>query len=160
MDKTELAKQFSLRLREAMLAAKLYSSRSTSGVSIHKLVEITGYSLQICRRYLSGNAIPEAPKLMDMAEKLQVSPGWLLFGDAMQDRSVLSNNVLISKNLLQYIFSYAAGLYRDSAYSEDVSEFLLKLIEDISQIKTSNEEHAKQIIDLALSSIQHFNRKK
>ena len=157
MEKANLAKQFSGRLRDAMLAARLSSTRSTSGVCIHKLAEITGYSMQICRRYLSGNAIPEPGKLMEIAEKLEVSPGWLLFGDNYCNSSVLADNVIISKNLLEYIFTYAAGLYDDSPNGDDVSEFLLELIKDISQINTGSEEQSKKIIDLALSSIRHFN---
>lgn len=157
MEKTDLAMQFSLRLKEAMLAAKFSSKRSTSGVCIHKLTEITGYSLQICRRYLSGHAIPEPPKLMAIAEKLGVSPGWLLFGDDTQHSSVLSENIVISKKVLGYIFSYAAKLYERSPHPEELSLFLLKLIEDVSLITNNNEEQSKKIIDLALASINHFN---
>lgn len=158
MDKTDLSKQFSERLREAMLAARLGSTRSTSGVCIHKLAEITGYSVQICRRYLSGNALPEPVKLMEIAEKLNVSAGWLLFGDNHNDTSVLTDNIIVSKNLLYYIFTYAADLYAASQNGDDVSDFLLELITDISQINASSEEQSKKIIDLALSSIKHFNR--
>lgn len=157
IEKAELTKQFSERLRDAMLAARLSSTRSTSGVCIHKLAEITGYSVQICRRYLSGNALPEPAKLMEIAETLQVSPGWLLFGDNFNHTSVLADNIIISKNLLHYIFSYAADLYASSQNGDDVSDFLLELIKDISDINTSNEAQSKKIIDLALSSIKHFN---
>src|SRR5580692_1281071 len=82
MEKVDLTKQFSYRLRDAMIAAGFNSQRSTSGVCIHKLAEITGYSVQICRKYLRGEAIPEPLKLAEIAAKLHVSPGWLLFGDA------------------------------------------------------------------------------
>lgn len=157
MEKADLCKQFSGRLREAMLAARLSSTRSTSGVCIHKLAEITGYSVQICRRYLSGSALPEPGKLMEIAEKLNVSAGWLLFGDNYNHTSVLTDNIVISKNLLHYIFTYAADLYDSSQNGDDVSDFLLELIQDISQINTNNEEQSKKIIDLALSSIRHFN---
>ena len=59
MEKVNLTKQFAYRLRDAMIAAGFNSQRSTSGVCIHKLAEITGYSVQICRKYLRGEAIPE-----------------------------------------------------------------------------------------------------
>ena len=157
MEKMDLTKQFSCRLRDAMLRANLSSTRSTSGVCIHKLAEITGYSVQICRRYLRGEAIPEPGKLVEIAEKLHVSPGWLLFGDNRNHNPVLTDNIMISKNLLHYIFSHAAVLYNESVHGDDVSDFLLELISDVSQINTSNEEQSKKIIDLALSSIKHFN---
>lgn len=157
MEKVDLAKQFSYRLRDAMLRANLSSARSTSGVCIHKLAEITGYSVQICRRYLRGEAVPEPGKLVEIAEKLQVSPGWLLFGDSHDHSPVLADNIVISKNLLHYIFNHAADLYNASPHREDVSDFLLELIHDISQINARDEEQSKKIIDLALSSIKHFN---
>jgi len=157
MEKIDLTKDFACRLREAMLRANLSSSRSTSGVCIHKLAEITGYSVQICRRYLRGEALPEPTKLVEIAEKLHVSPGWLLFGDSHNHNPVLTDYIVISKNLLHYIFSHAAALYNESPCGDDVSDFLLELIADVSQITTNSEEQAKKIIDLALSSVKHFN---
>jgi transcriptional regulator with XRE-family HTH domain len=152
MKKIDLTKQFAYRLRDAMLAANLSSQRSTSGVCIHKLAEITGYSLQICRRYLRGEALPEPIKLVEIAEKLGVSPGWLLFGESPVDAA---NHIVINKNLLRYIFTHAADLYNTSPHGDEVSDFLLALINDASQINAS-EEQSKKIIDLAMSSIKHF----
>src|SRR5215207_3682155 len=102
MEKVNLTKQFAYRLRDAMLAAGFNSQRSTSGVCIHKLAEITGYSVQICRKYLRGEAIPEPVKLIEIAKKLQVSPGWLLFGDAYNDSCISQEMLTIRRNLLHY----------------------------------------------------------
>ena len=89
MEKVNLTKQFAYRLnRDAMINAGFNSQRSTSGVCIHKLAEITGYSLQICRKYLRGEAIPEPIKLVEIAAKTDVSPGSLLFGDAHDDSNI------------------------------------------------------------------------
>lgn len=156
MEKVDLTKQFAFRLRDAMLNAGFNSSRSTSGVSIHKLSEITGYSLQICRKYLRGEAIPEPTKLIDIAKKLKVSPGWLLFGDAHDDLNHSEKNITISRNLLFYIFTKATYLYNQSTLGEEVPNFLMDLINDISKIN-ADEEQSKQIIDIALSSIKHFH---
>lgn len=156
MEKVDLTKQFSFRLRDAMIAAGFNSQRSTSGVSIHKLAEITGYSLQICRKYLRGEAIPEPVKLVEIAGRLQVSPGWLLFGDAHNDPSSGQNKVSINKNLLRYIFIHAASLYNTQSMQTNVPDFLMDLIQDISLINAS-EEQSQKIIDLALSSIKHFS---
>src|SRR5690606_23912390 len=118
MEKVDLSKQFSLRLRDAMIQAGFNSSRSTSGIDIHKLVEITGYSEQICRKYLKGNAIPEPAKMVDIAEALGVSPGWLLFGEQHNDVLHDKNQFIISKNLIYFVFKrypdvYNAGLSAD-----------------------------------------------
>jgi len=156
MEKVDLTKQFAIRLREAMLSAGMNSQRSTSGVSIHKLAEITGYSLQICRKYLRGEAIPEPVKLAEIAEKLNVSPGWLLFGNSHDHAPVKDDSVIISKILLHYIFTKTRELYNGTRIDEEVADFLLDLINDISQINAS-EDQSKKIIDLALASIKHFN---
>lgn len=156
MEKVDLVKQFAYRLRDAMLAAGLNSQRSTSGVCIHKLAEMTGYSVQICRRYLRGEAIPEPAKLAEVAEKLGVSAGWLLFGDSHGISPKDNNTILINKNLLRYIFTRARTLYNAAEKQEELSDFLMDLANDVSQINAS-EEQSKKIIDLALSSANYFN---
>lgn len=156
MEKIDLTKQFACRLHDAMIAAGFNSQRSTSGVCIHKLSEMTGYSLQICRKYLRGQAIPEPLKLIDIAAKLNVSPGWLLFGDNHKDPLPSQNKISISKDLLHYIFTKTSSLYLSSLQKQEIPDFLMELINDISLIN-ANEEQSKKIIDLALTSIKHFS---
>jgi transcriptional regulator with XRE-family HTH domain len=156
MEKVDLTKQFAYRLRDAMINAGFNSQRSISGVSIHKLAEITGYSLQICRKYLRGEAIPEPFKLMEIASKLQVSPGWLLFGDACNDENTKMGKIIISKNLLHYIFTKATYLYHNNSMDHEIPGFLIELINDVSLINAS-EEQSKKIIDLAIASVKHFS---
>ncbi|MFA5960026.1 MAG: helix-turn-helix transcriptional regulator [Tatlockia sp.] len=156
MEKVNLTKQFACRLHDAMIAAGYNSQRSTSGVCIHKLAEITGYSVQICRKYLRGEAIPEPVKLVEIANTLKVSPGWLLFGDSHNAGILSQEQIAINKNLLRYILSSATELYNSDRSGKEVSGFLFELINDISQINAS-EEQSKKIIDLALSSAKHFS---
>lgn len=158
MEKNTLTKQFAARLWEAMIAAGMISQRSTSGIDIHQLAEITGHSVQICRKYLRGEALPEPVKLIQIASKLKVSPGWLLFGEALHNPSPSSDRISFDKHLLRYIFSKATSLYNSTLSDKDVSDFLLDLITDVSQIN-ANEEQSKKIIDLAISSAQHFSQK-
>lgn len=156
MEKIDLTQQFAHRLRDAMLSAGFSSKRSTSGVCIHKLADITCYSVQICRKYLRGEAIPEPNKLIDIAYALNVAPGWLLFGDSYQTCGIAANNTLvIQKNVLRYIFKHAYTLYNVPDLNDERTDFFLALAEDISQI-AADELQAKQIIDLALRSAAHF----
>ncbi len=157
MEKVDLTKQFAHRLRDAMIKAGYNSHRSNSGVSIHKLAEITGHSVQICRKYLRGESIPEPIKLVEIAQKLKVSPGWLLFGDAYADENKEKTQVLISKNLLHYIFTKASYLYNAQHMENKVPDFLIELINDVSLIN-ANDEQSKKIIDLAITSVRHFSR--
>ncbi len=154
MEKIDLTKQFSGRLCNAMIKAG-YNQRSSYGVDLNKLVEITGYSPQICRKYLRGEAIPEPVKLLEIAAKLNVSAGWLLFGDKHEDRSKSADTVTISKNLLHYIFTQAKELYNNEHDADECSDFLLELTHDVSQIN-ADEEQSKKIINLALASTKHF----
>lgn len=155
MEKIDLAQQFAERLRDSMIAAGFNSQRSPSGVNIDKLAEITGYSPQICRKYLRGQAIPDPIKLSEIAAKLNISPGWLLFGDSHQNSHLTSKFITINKNLLHYIFMQVNELYQIEHVSDEISDFLLDLTNNISQIN-ANEEQSKKIIDLALASAQHF----
>ncbi|WBV70250.1 helix-turn-helix transcriptional regulator [Legionella pneumophila] len=157
MEKVNLTKQFAYRLRDAMIAAGHNSQRSPSGVCIHKLAEMTGYSLQICRKYLRGEVIPNPVKLIEIASKLNVSPGWLLFGETHNDPGTSKEHITISKSLLHHIFTKAACLYNRELVENDVSDFLMDLINDISLINAT-EEQSKKIIDLAISSVSHFRR--
>lgn len=155
MEKVDFTKQFSNRLRDAMIKAGFYSKRSTSGVDIHKLAEITGHSSQICRKYLRGEAIPEPSKLVSIAEQLYVSPGWLLFGDDSNHPGLSEKNITISRHLLHYIFTLAANLYSGDADTSEIAHFLMELCHDISQLQT-DEKQSKKIIDLTLTSVRRF----
>ena len=157
MEKVDLTKQFAYRLKDAMLAAGFYSKRSTSGVCIHTLVDITGYSTQICRKYLRGEAIPEPTKIVDIAHRLKVSPGWLLFGDEHNDSPFSHENVTINKNLLKHVFMRAPSLYNADCDEGEIADFLLALIDDLSQIDASLQQSLK-IIELAFASLHRFSR--
>ncbi len=137
------------------MAAGYRSLRSSSGVDVHKLAEITGCSAQICRKYLQGRVIPEPTKLSEIAEQLGVSPGWLLFGDSHAQVPLADNKITISKHLLHYIFTHANQLYLAEHSPDEITDFLLGLTSNLSQIDASDEQ-SKKIIDLTLSSIQHF----
>ncbi|MDF1756750.1 MAG: helix-turn-helix transcriptional regulator [Legionellaceae bacterium] len=158
MEKVNLVDQFAKRLRLALINAEYGSSKSSSGVNISKFAQMTGYSAQICRKYLRGEAIPEPSKLAEIAQKLKVSPGWLLFGDSHTNNANEENKITINKDLLHYIFTHANSLYDEKNNKKDVlPTFLLELTNHVSQIE-ANSEQSKKIIDLALFSVKHFKQ--
>lgn len=148
---TSLTKQFSARLRVAMLKAGLDSQRSASGADIHELSKITGCSLQICRKYIQGKVMPGLSKLIDIATALQVTPGWLVFGDVNNSQKESNENVIIRKEALEYIFMKIAGLTTNKNMSENFSVIMLELVNTIASIN-GTEAQNKQIIDLILVS--------
>lgn len=153
MEKHHISKQFAHRLKESLVKSGFHSTRSNFGVDIQKLVAITGYSEQICRKYLRGEAIPEITKIMEISNTLSVSPGWLLFGEENNKYSDIKE-VIINKELLLYIFTEANKLYNRK--NTELPTFLLELITDLSKIETDFTQ-LKKIVDLALSSIQRFS---
>lgn len=157
MEKTKLINQFGERLRSALIKADYSSNRSPYGVNINRFAEMVGYSTQICRRYLRGEAIPEANKLAEIAKELNVSPGWLLFGECHTQNKDEENKITINKDILHYIFTHANKLYtNEKSQREMLPTFLLELTNNVSQIGADNEQ-SKKIIDLALFSIKNFN---
>ncbi|MDF1683896.1 MAG: transcriptional regulator [Legionellaceae bacterium] len=156
MNKIQLAEQFSKRLLDAMRASGHHATRSSSGVDVHALVEITGYSSQICRKYLRGEAVPEPNKLLEIAQALDTTAGWLLFGEAQAALTPPENYVLLNKALLHYLLTQAAPIYQTEPDNPEVPEFLTELADNISQI-SADEAQSKQIIDLALSSATRFH---
>jgi transcriptional regulator with XRE-family HTH domain len=155
MNRVDLTLQFAERLRNALINAGYGSARSASGVNIQKLAAITGCSVQICRKYLQGKVVPEPSKLSMLAEKLNVSPGWLLFGDSHSNAQQVENKITISKDLLHYIFMHANKLY-SNAQTNEVPDFLLGLTNNVSKINVDDEQ-SKKIVDLALYSANHFH---
>lgn len=159
LQKTDLNQQFAVRLRDALLAKGYVSSRSPSGVHVQKFADLTGHSLQICRKYLRGQAIPESRKLIEISEKLDVSPGWLLFGDCHGQRHGAENKITINKELLHYIYVHVSALYQFQASQPDFcSEFFMTLTQDVSQI-SNDIEQSKKIIDLAISTVSKAQNK-
>lgn len=156
MEKSKLTQQFADRLRASLINGGYGSNRSPYGVNINKFAKMVGYSPQICRRYLKGEAIPEPNKLAQIAYELNVSPGWILFGDCHTTSITNENKITISKELLHYIFTHANTLYNNIGASRDgLPKFLLELTNNVSQIDADHEQ-TKKIIDLALLSADFF----
>ncbi len=127
LEKIHLGKQFALRLKDALIAAGFDSQRSPYGVYIQKLATIADCSLQICRKYLKGEVLPEPRKLIIIAQKLNVSPGWLLFGELSNTTGIDSTQITIKKNLLHSIFSNVKPLCDSGKNMNEVADFFIDL---------------------------------
>ena len=158
IEKSNLSERFAQRLRESLIAAGYSSTRTPSGVDIFSFAALIGHSPQICRKYLRGQALPSSSKLEEIAKILNVSPGWLLFGDCHSQHSPAEDNkITINKELLHYIFSHMSSLYQSEGPSNQYSDFFLELTQDVSQIN-ADPEQSKKIVDLSLSSARQFKK--
>lgn len=152
-------KDFSLRLIKAMKDKGHIASRSPNGICMSTLSRFAGASEQICRRYIRGDALPDYDKVINIAEHLQISPGWLLFGERDQIARARQQN-LIDQQLLYYILKKSHHLYREeTGNTDDYADFVMELVRDVREIDTSS-ENIRKIIDLAISSISSYEEKR
>lgn len=148
---------FANRLIQALTNKGYIALRSPKGTGIKILTEITGTSEQICRRYLRGDAMPSYQKIQQLADYLDVNPGWLVFGDA---GDAADPSKQIDKKLLHYILKKSHYLYANSQPdNEDYADFVLQLIAETSNIDTSLESLFK-IIDVAIASVFAYEEKR
>lgn len=145
---------FAKRLIQTLKDKGYTASRSPNGICIKTLADFTGASEQICRRYIRGDALPDYEKIMNLAKHLEVSPGWLLFGEEK-----LTRNVELEENVLHYILKHSHRLYPVSqGGNSDYADFVLELFREVRSIDTS-ENTLLKIIDLAISSISLYEEK-
>ena len=142
-------KTFSNRLIEAMKASGHTASRSPSGICITTLAKFAGASEQICRRYIRGDGLPDYEKVINIAACLNVSPGWLLFGEQQQADQVKP----IDDDTMCYLLNESYIAFKDEIENtDDFGSFVLELTRDVREISTSKELLHK-IIDMAVGSI-------
>lgn len=147
---------FATRLIQSLKDKGYSASRSPSGICIKTLAEFTEASEQICRRYIRGDALPDYEKIKNLAKHLEVSPGWLLFGEGEINTS---RNVALEENILHYILKHSHRLYPAvQGENSDYADFVLELFREVRAIDTS-ENNLLKIIDLAISSISLYEEK-
>ncbi|RUQ81509.1 helix-turn-helix domain-containing protein [Legionella septentrionalis] len=147
---------FSTRLIQILKDKGYTASRSPNGICIKDLADIIGASEQICRRYIRGDALPDYEKITQLAKHLEISPGWLLFGD---EGTNPRKNVDLEENVLHYILKHSHRLYPVSkGGNSDYADFVLELFKEVRSIDTS-EDNLLKIIDLAISSISLYEEK-
>ena len=159
MIKNAITLSFAERLRRSLIDAGYQSNRSTTGVDIQKFAKKIHHSPQICRKYLRGEGIPEPQKFLEIADLLNVSPGWLMFGDCHATSEQQDKKITINRNLLHHLFTHISQLCASTASTQYLPNFWLELTEDLQSIETS-EEQSKKIIDFALSSFKHLAQNK
>lgn len=151
-------KNFSNRLIDAMKSNGHTASRSPNGICMTTLAKFAGASEQICRRYIRGDALPDFEKVTSIAASLNVSAGWLLFGE---EKPVTTHQPKsIDDDLLHYILNKSHLLYREETENtDDFADFVLELVRDVREIDTSK-ANLEKIIDMAVGSISSYKEKR
>ena len=163
MDKKveNIAKNFSKRLASQLKKRGLNSTRSSTGVNYTQLAHAIGCSKQMTRRYLLGEALPDHKLILKIASWLNVSPGWLLFGESRKNFSHSSDteSITIDYDLLQYILLKVSSLYSSGDEAKEIVDFTLTIIRDASCID-ANHEVIRKIVDMAVESAERFQKSK
>lgn len=158
MTRMQLMHAFSQRLILVLKKKGFQSATASSGVKIKALAETLGCSVQIARRYALGESLPEPEQLLKIADWLEVSPGWLLFGEQQKENeNIISAE--IDMELLRHILTRLASLFVQSHASQALVEFAQDLIYDALHMKASKKTIFK-MIDIAVQSAGRFHKKK
>lgn len=153
MERVNFVTRFSKRLNVLLQKEGYISSRSKAGVEIGQLAKVAGVSYQMARKYIIGEALPDYHIIPKIAKWLNVSPGWLLFGENEPIKPEFKSNSLIEINieLLRYIIHKCTILFPPTAESEKIANYITGVIYDASHISADIKTILK-IIDMMLAS--------
>lgn len=153
-----LVHQFSHRLITLMKQSNLGSAKSKAGVKLNKLVEVSGCSHQMARRYVLGQALPDIDIICKIAKWLNVSPGWLLFGEGgdLTNSAEAKNLIQIEPQMLTHLLSKCAKLFNITSNTDELVRYIMDIINDVIHIEAEPKEIIK-IIDMSINSIFRFH---
>ena len=143
---------FGARLQLAMIQKGFSSNRSPYGVDVTHLSKITQHSPQICRKYLKNTALPSFDTIMRLSEALDVSPGWLLFGEDTSHKEL----VALSPALLRSVIEEGLAVQAHFKSNHDFADFLMHIVETIQKFDLPDLE-TRQIIRCMTSSIEYLD---
>ena len=106
---------------------------------------------------MKGEGLPNLETIIKIAEKLDVSPHWLMFGEDFKSHDHQTKNITISKVVLRYIFEKYVTFLRlkKDKKTEGIASFFSHMTEVISLINDCD-ENAKKFVDIALISTKLF----
>lgn len=144
---------FGARLKFTMINKGFNSSRSPYGVDVTHLSKITQHSPQICRKYLKNTALPGFDTIMRLSEALDVSPGWLLFGDGSPQ---YKNLISLSPALLRCVIEEGLTVRAHFKSNHNFADFLMHIVETVQKFDLPDLE-IRQIICCMTSAIGYID---
>ncbi len=157
MERAGFVAKFSKRLNASLHKAGYASTRSKAGVEIRQLAKVAEVSYQMARKYILGMALPDYYIMSKIAKWLNVSPGWLLFGEKelIVPEIKPSSAIEIDLDLLKYILNKCVTLFAPTNNSEKIANYIAEVIYDTSHIAADTKTIIK-FIDMMLSSAVQF----
>ena len=155
--RTQLLRSFSKRLTEILVAKGYASQREDATVRVKELSIAADCSYQMARKYVLGTAFPDYGSVQKIASWLNVSPGWLLFGEGEKSNNsnLLKNTITLDKGTVEYIFTKLSPLWVNCFDPDEMVKFAVDIFYDASHIKAEKEMIFK-VIDVAIGSAKRF----
>ncbi len=159
-DRTILCNAFGKRLNSLLQREGYTSQRSRAGTDVSQLAKVAGVSFQMARKYALGLALPDYHILPKIANWLNVSPSWLLFGEhnpIVPEKIKSNSNIEIETDMLKYILTKCAVLFPNDEEPEKVMNYITSVIYDASHIEADKNTVLKMIDMMISSAIQLSN---
>lgn len=161
MNRKKIIQNFSLRLNNSMRELKHTAiRRSKETIDIKSLSIAINCSYQMARKYVLGIALPDIDVIYKIAQWLNVSPSWLLFGNNAKKKisKFKSAEIIeIDTYLLKYIITKSAKLISTANSLSNVVQFMVEVVYDASHLDADTNTIIK-IVDMMLSSAKFFNK--
>lgn len=158
-DRTALCNKFGKRLNSLLQKEGYTSQRSKAGTEVAQLADVAGVSFQMARKYALGLALPDYHILHKIANWLNVSPSWLLFGEkepVIPEKIKSNSSIEIETDLLKYILTKCAVLFPNDNQPEKIMNYIMSVIYDASHIEADKKTILK-MIDMMISSAMQLS---
>lgn len=159
-DRETLTRNFSSRLIR-LLIQNGYTSRSAStGVKVKELAQHAGCSFEMARRYTNGTALPDPLAIKNIANWLNVEPGWLLFGSTQEEFHSTNDALTLNKQELNVLLEKIIPVYlkKEVSLLNDLSQlhdFFSDVIADFTRLHAPLNLKLK-LLETSISSAVHF----
>ena len=107
----------------------------------------------IPRKYLKNTALPSKETVLRLSEALNVSPGWLLFGESSSQHKNLTS---LSPALLRHVIEEGLAVQNHFKFNHDFANFLMHIVETIQKFDLPDLE-IRQIIRYMTSAIGYID---
>lgn len=147
---------FVKRLNYSLQEKGLTSDRARSGVRIKDLAKVAGCSTQMANRYVNGEAMPDHMALKAIADWLEVSTGWLVYGETSPLPKNQSSKIIFDIESFQYVLNQILSLYISKSVPE-ITEFITITLNEIHSMNCDRKV-MMQRVDYALKMIKHSQK--
>lgn len=142
------------RMKTLLIKKGFKSSSSKIGVQVRPLANYLGVSVQAARKYFINDAMPDLKTLIRIANFLEVSPVFLVFGikkTTNNKQRFFEIKKQFVEEIFEWIFKDVLKVELEEKTAESIYTFLYGIMNDIAQLD-SNDDTKLRLIKMAISS--------